>query len=261
VNSRRMILVASIAILAALFFAGAAQPQALILGTDGQAGDNAQTLEAVSASLENDDSSVAASAGKGQGSAATVDVQKGTDSGTAVVGCIDASAASGANGGSLSVGNCGGGSAGGANLGNGAAGGDGGAGIDLGCIVAELFGVGSGGAQVGSCDEGAGGSGGGDEEGGAAGDIGGNADEDQGNGVAGADAGAGAGVEGDTGSGDSGSGDGQGGGDEPCGTFAQTSALTGSGALPFWTLGLAAIGAFGLGTFFARRRKGVDPTG
>jgi hypothetical protein len=252
-----MILVASLAILAALLFTGAARPQALVVGTDGLAGDNSQTVDTVTASLENDEASVSASVGEGQGSAATVDVQRGMESGTAVVGCIDASAASGDNGGSVSVGNCGGdGSAGGAGLGNGAPGGVGGAGLDLGCIVAELFGVGSGGAQVGSCAEGAGGgTGGGDEEGGAAGDIG-NADEDQGTGVAGADAGAGAGVEGE-----GGSGDGQGNGGEPCATFAQTSALTGSGALPFWALGVAAIAAFGLGTVFARRRKGVDPTG
>lgn len=265
-NKKQTILVASLAILAALLFAGAAQPHSLIVGTDGQAGENSQSLEAVTASLENDDTSAAASAGEGQGSAATADVQKGTDGGDAVVGCIDASAASGENGASASVGNCGGdGSAGGASLGNGTAGGAGGAGLDVGCVVAELFGVGSGGAEVGSCEEGAGdGTGGGDEEGGAAGDeegsavgdIGGNADEDQDDGVAGADAGAGAGVEGSEGS-----GDGQGDGGEPCATFAQTSALTGSGTLPFWALGVAAIAAFGLGTVFARRRKGVDPTG
>jgi hypothetical protein len=258
VNKKRTILAASLAILAALLFAGAAQPQALIVGTEGQAGDNSQVLEPVTASLGNDDASGSASVGEGQGSAATADVQKDTDSGNAVVGCIDASAASGDNGGSLSVGNCGGdGSAGGASLGDGAAGGVGGAGIDLGCIVADLFGVGSGGAQVGSCEDGAGNGGGGaDEEGGAAGDIGGNADEDQGSGVAGADAGAGAGVDGGDGS-EGGQGDG-----EPCGTFAQTSALTGSGVLPLWVLGVAAIAAFGLGTVFARRRtKEVDPTG
>jgi hypothetical protein len=255
VNKKRTILVASLAILAALLFAGAAQPQALIVGTDGQAGDNTGTLEAVTASLESDDATASASAGEGQGSAATVGVENGTDSGNAVVGCVDVAAASGDSGGSTSVGNCGGdGSAGSASLGNGTAGGTGGAGFDLGCIVADLFGVGSGGAQVGSCEEGA--VGGGDEEGGAAGDIGGNADQDQGSGAAGAEAGAGAGIEGDSRAG-GGQGDG-----EPCATFAQTSGLTGSGALPFWALGVAAIAAFGLGTVFAMRRtKEVDPTG
>jgi hypothetical protein len=257
VNKKRTILVVSLAILAALLFAGAAQPQALIVGTDGQAGDAKGTLGAVRASLENDDATASVSAGEGQGSAATADVRNGTDSGNAVVGCVDASAASGDDGGSANVGNCGGdGTAGSASLGSSTAGAAGGAGFDLGCIVAEVFGVGSGGAQVGSCEEETGG--GGDEEGGAAGDIGGNADEDQGSGAAGAEAGvsAGAGVEGDSGSG-GGQGDA-----EPCATFAQTSALTGSGALPFWALGVAAIAAFGLGTVFARRRtKEVDPTG
>jgi hypothetical protein len=257
VNKKRAILAASLAILAALLFAGAARPQALIVGTEGHAGDNSQTLEAISGSLENDDASVSASVGEAQGSAATAGVQKDTDRGNAVVGCIDVSGSTVDNGGSVSVGNCGGGSAGSGSLGDGAAGGVGGAGVDLGCIVADLFGVGSGGAQVGSCQDGAGnGGGGGGEEGGAAGDIGGNADEDQGSGVAGADAGAGAGVDGGDGS------EGGQGGGEPCATFAQTSALTGSGALPLWALGVAAIAAFGLGTVFARRRtKEVDPTG
>jgi hypothetical protein len=75
-------------------------------------------------------------------------------------------------------------------------------------------------------------------------------------GVAGAEAGGGGGAEGGTAP-----GGGQGGG-EPCAKFEQASALTGSGALPFWALGVAAVGAFGLGRLFSRRRgKEVDPTG
>ena len=254
---RRTILIASLAILAALVFAGVAQPQALIVGTDGVAGDNSQTVEPITASQENGDTSASAAVGRGDGSAVTADVQKDADGGDAVVGCIAGSAANGDNGGSVSVGNCGGGgSAGSGEIDNGTAGG----GVaSLGCIVAELFGDNSGGAQVGSC--GAGGAGGGGDDNrdnggndGNGGDNGGNGDED-GSGVAGTDASGGTGDENGTGPG------GGGGGGEPCGTFEQASALMGSGSLPLWALGLGAIAAFGLGTFFARGRKEVDPTG
>jgi hypothetical protein len=259
VNRKRTILVASFVILAALIFVGTALSQALIAGTGGLAGDNSQTVEPVSASQEDDDTSASVSAGHGDGEAATVDAQKDTDGGDAVVGCIDGSVANGNDGGSASIGNCGGsGSTASGVLDNGTAGGGGSAG--LGCIVAELFGDTEGGAQVGSCDASGGGNGGGggDNGGNPGGDNGsGNGNGDAlGSGVAGAETGGGAGNEGGTGP-----GGGQGGGDEPCATFQQASALTGSGALPFWALGAAAIAAFGLGTVFARRRtKEADPT-
>jgi hypothetical protein len=256
---KRTILIASLAIFAALVFAGAAQPQALIVGTDGLAGDNLQTVEPITPSQENGDTNASASVGQGDGSAAAADVQKDADGGDAVVGCIDALAANGNNGGSVSVGNCAGsGSAGSGELDNGTAGGA--AATSLGCIVAELFGDSSVGARVGSCGAGGEGGHGSDDNGDNGGsgdnsdDNGGNGDED-GSGVAGAGASGGTGDENGTGP-----GGGEGGG-EPCGTFEQASALMGSGPLPLWALGAGAIAAFGLGTFFAKRRKEVDPTG
>lgn len=260
-NRKRTILAASLAIVAALLFAGAAQPQALILDTEGQAGDNSQVVEPITASQESGDTSVAVSAGEGDGSAATADVQKDADGGDAVVGCIDGSATSGDNGGSAGIGNCGGsGSAASGGLDNETAGGGGA--TALGCIFAELFGATEGGAQVGSCEAAGGGNGGGDNGNGGRDNDNPGGDNGSGNGgdesgVAGAEAGGGAGAEGGTAPG----GGGQGGG-EPCATFEQASALTGSGAAPFWALGVAAVGAFGLGRIFSRRRgKEVDPTG
>jgi hypothetical protein len=264
VHKKRTILVAFFVLLAALVFAGTALSQALVVGTDGQAGDNSLRVEPLTASQESGDTNVALSAGKGDGSAATVGAQKDTDGADALVGCIDASVANGNDGGSASVGNCGGsGSAASGGLDNGTAGGGGGA--ELGCIVAAVFGFSSGGAQLGSCAGAESGGSGDDEEGGTAGDISGN-DDGASAGAAGdisgdgGAAGAEAGVAGEEGG--AGPGDGQGGGDEPCATLEQAAALTGSGALPFWALGVAAIAAFGLGTVFARRRtKEVDPTG
>jgi hypothetical protein len=256
-NKKRTILVASFLILAALVFAGTALAQALIVGTGGQPGDNSQTVAPITASQENGDTSVSASAGHGDGNAATAGAQKDGDSGNAVVGCLSGSAANGDDGGSASIGNCGGsGSAANGGLDNGTAGGGGG--TSLGCIVAELFGQTEGGAQVGSCEAAGGGNeGGGGDNGGdnGSGDGAGNGN-DEGGGVAGAEAAGGVGVEGGTAP-----GSGQG-GDNPCATIEQASALMGSGTLPLWAFGVAALAAFGAGTVFSRRRrKGVDLTG
>jgi hypothetical protein len=258
-NKKRTILVAAFLILAALVFAGTALAQALIVGTGGQPGDNSQTVAPITASQENGDTSVSASAGHGDGSAATSGAQKDGDSGNAVLGCLGGSAANGDDGGSASIGNCGGsGSAANGGLDNGTAGGGGG--TSLGCIVAELFGQTEGGAQVGSCEAAGGGNEGGGNPGG---DDGSGNGTDEGGGVAGAEAGGGARVGGGAapGGGQGAPGGGQG-GDKPCATFEQASALTGSGALPLWAFGVAALAAFGAGTVFSRRRrKEVDPTG
>jgi hypothetical protein len=246
VKTTRTILLAAFLILAALFFAGAAQPQALIVDTAGQTvGDGSHTVAPIDVAQENGDTQAAASAGHGTGSAARADAQNGEDSVTAIVGCIDASASSRDLGASASLGNCDGGSTvgggGGAGVEDGATGG----GLDLGCLALALGGTPSAGLQLGACE---GSAGGGEDENGT--------DEPGDNGgVAGEEAG---GVLGEQAGGESGSGGDQGGGgnDQPCGTFDQASALASPGSLSTWLLALVALGGFGLGTFLTRRRAG-----
>jgi hypothetical protein len=247
-KTTRTILLAAFLILAALFFAGAAQPQALIVDTAGQTvGDGSNTVGPIDLVQKNGDTQASASVGHGTGSAAQADAVNGDDSVTATVGCIDASASSGDLGASASLGNCNGGSTvgggGGAGVEDGATGG----GLDLGCLAAALDGTPSAGLQLGAC-EGSAGGGGGDENGTEEpGDNGGVAGEEAG-GVLGEQAG------GDLG--ESGSGGDQGGNDQPCGTFDQASALASPGSLSTWLLALVALGGFGLGTFLTRRRAG-----
>jgi hypothetical protein len=250
VKRLRIIMVALVVILAALAFAAAARPQALIVDTAGQTlGDGSHTVAPIDVAQENGDTTAAVSAGHGTGSAAQAAARNGDDSVTATVGCIDAAASSGDLAGSASLRNCDGasavGSGGGAGLDNGAVGG----GLDLSCLTAALDGPTSLGAQLGACE-------------GAAGDGGDDTDEpDDGGGVAGDEAG---GVLGEQAGGqfdESGSGDGQG-GEEPCGTFDQMAGLAGPGSLPLWLFGLVALGGFGLGTFRARRRSsGMNEAG
>jgi hypothetical protein len=250
VKRLRIIMVALVVVLAALAFAAAARPQALIVDTAGQTlGDGSHVVAPIDVAQENGDTKAAVSAGHGAGSAAQAAARNGDDSVTATVGCIDAAASSGDLAGSASLGNCDGGSAvgggGGAGLDNGATGG----GLDLGCLTAALDGPTSFGAQLGACE-------------GTAGDGGDGTDEpNDGGGVAGDEAG---GVLGEQAEGqldESGSDEGQG-DEEPCGTFDQMAGLAGPGSLPLWLFGLVALGGFGLGTFRARRRSsGMNEAG
>ncbi len=248
-KTRRTILLAAFLILAALFFAGAAQPQTLIVDTAGQTlGKGTHTVAPIDLTQENGDTQAAVSAGHGTGSAAQADVENGDDSVTAILGCIDAAASSGDLGASVSLDNCDGGSAigggGGAGVENGATGG----GLDLGCLTVALEGTPSAGLQLGACEgsAGEGGKGNGTDEPGDDGDVAG----DEAGGVL-AEQAAG---------GDSGSGEDQGGNEEPCGTFEQMAGLAGPGSLPVWLFALVALGGFGLGTFLTRRRsRRVEP--
>jgi hypothetical protein len=243
VRTTRTILLAAFLILAALFFAGAAQPQALIVDTAGQTvGDGSHTVAPIDVDQENGDTQAAASAGHGTGSAARADAQNGDDGVTAIVGCIDASASSGDLGASASLGNCDGGSTvGGGGVEDGATGG----GLDLGCLNVALDGTRSAGLQLGACE---GSAGGGDNDGG---------DDGSGNGANG-DEGAGGVLDEQAGGalGASGSAGDQGGNgnNEPCGTFDQASALASPGSLSTWILALVALGGVGLGSFLTRRR-------
>jgi hypothetical protein len=249
VKSTRTTLFAAFLILAALMFAGAARPQALIVDTAGQTvGDGSHTVAPIDLAQENGDTQAVASVGHGTGSAAQADAQNGDDRVTATVGCIDAAASSGDLGASASLGNCAGGSTigGGAGVEDGATGG----GLDLGCLTVALDGTPSTGLQLGACEGSASGDGngtdepGGDEGGGAAGEGAGGVLDEQAGGELG----------------ESGSGEDQGGTDEPCGTFEQMAGLAGPGSLPMWLFGLVALGGFGLGTLLARRRsKGGEP--
>jgi hypothetical protein len=245
VKTTRTILLAAFLILAALFFAGAAQPQALIVDTAGQTvGDGSHTVAPIDLAQENGDTQAAASVGHGTGSAARADAQNGDDSVTAIVGCIDASASSGDLGASASLGNCDGGSTvgggGGAGVEDGATGG----GLDLGCLNVALDGTPSAGLQLGACEGSAGGGGNDGDDGSGNGDNGDNGDGGVLDEQAGGDLGA-SGSGGDQGDGDN---------DEPCGTFDQASALGSPGSLSTWLLALVALGGFGLGTFLTRRR-------
>lgn len=242
-KTTRTILLAAFLILAALFFAGAAQPQALIVDTAGQTvGDGQHTVAPIDVAQENGDTQAAASAGHGTGSAAQARAENGDDSATATVGCIDAAASSGDLGASASLGNCAGGSTvgggGGAGVEDGATGG----GLDLGCLTVALEGTPSAGLQLGACEGSAGGGDDADEpgqdDGGVAGEETGGVLDEQ------------AGGELD----ESGSGRDQGGNDEPCGTFDQMAGFAGPGSLPMWLFALVALGGFGLGTFLTRRR-------
>jgi hypothetical protein len=244
VKSTRTILLASFLILAALAFAGAARPQALIVDTAGQTvGDGTDTIAPIDVAQENGDTQAAAAVGHGTGSAARADAQNGDDSVTATVGCIDAAASSGDLGASARLGSCAGGSTigggGGAGVEDGATGG----GLDLGCLTVALEGTPSAGLQLGACEGSAGGGDDADEpgqdDGGVAGEESGGVLDEQ------------AGGELD----ESGSGGDQGGNDEPCGTFDQMAGLAGPGSLPMWLFGLVALGGFGLGTFLTRRRS------
>jgi hypothetical protein len=243
VKTTRTIRLAAFLILAALFFAGAAQPQALIVDTAGQTvGDGSHTVAPIDVSQENGDTQAAASAGHGTGSAARADAQNGDDGVTAIVGCIDASASSGDLGASASLGNCDGGSTFGGGAGAGVEDGATGGGLDLGCLNVALDGTPSAGLQLGACE---GSAGGGDNDGG---------DDGSGNG----DNGAGGVLDeqagGDLGASGSGGDQGGDGNNEPCGTFDQASALASPGSLSTWLLALVALGGFGLGTFLTRRR-------
>jgi hypothetical protein len=246
------ILLAAFLILAALFFAGAAQPQALIVDTAGQTvGDGSHTVAPIDVAQENGDTHAAASAGHGTGSAAQARAVNGDDSVTSTVGCIDASASSGDPGTSASLGNCDGGSTvgggGGAGVEDGATGG----GLDLGCLIVALEGTPSADLQLGACEGSAGG--GGNDDGDNGSDNGNNGDNGAG-GVLGEQAG------GELGESGSGGDQGGGGNDEPCGTFDQASALANPGSLSTWLFALVALGGFGLGTFLTRRRaRGSEP--
>jgi hypothetical protein len=245
VKSTRTILLASFLLFAALAFAGAARPQALILDTAGQTvGDGSHTVAPIDLAQENGDTQAVVSAGHGTGSASQADVQNGDDSVTATVGCIDAAASSGDLGASASLGNCIGGSTvgggGGAGFEDGATGG----GLDLGCLIVALEGTPGAGLQLGACERSAGGGDDGTDEPGQ--DDGGVGGQETG-GVL--DEQAGGQLD------ESGSGGDQGGTDEPCGTFEQMAGLAGPGSLPIWLFGLVALGGFGLGTFLARRRS------
>ena len=136
-------------VFAALALPGSALPQALIVGTNGQAGDGSHSVAPVAVSQGNDDATASADAGSGSGSAATAGTQNGDGGGTAVVGCVDGAAAAGDSGLDGSAGNCGsgGGGAGSAQTQNG----DTGALAGLGCIALGLTGSTSGTAGVGSC--------------------------------------------------------------------------------------------------------------
>ena len=242
----RTILLAAFLILAALFFAGAAQPQALIVDTAGQTvGDGQHTVAPIDVAQENGDTQAAASAGHGTGSAVRADAQNGDDSVTAIVGCIDASASSGDLGASASLGTCDGGTTvgggGGAGVEDGATGG----GLDLGCLNVALDGTPSAGLQLGACE---GSAGGGDNDGG---DDGSGNDDNGDNGAGGVlDEQAG----GDLGASGSGGDQGGDGNNEPCGTFEQASALASPGSLSPWLLAVVALGGVGLGSFLPRRR-------
>jgi hypothetical protein len=245
VKSRRTILFAAFLILAALMFAGAARPQALIVDTAGQTvGDGAHTVAPIDLAQENGDTQAVVSAGHGTGSAAQADAQNGDDRVTATVGCVDAAASSGDLGASASLGNCAGGSTigggGGAGVEDGASGG----GLGLGCLTVALEGTPGVGLQLGACEGSAGGGGNGTDEPG----------DDEGGGVAGDEAG---GVLDEQAGGELGesSGEDQGGTNEPCGTFEQMAGLAGPGSLPIWLFGLVALGGFGVGTLLARRRS------
>jgi hypothetical protein len=247
VKSTRTILLASFLILAALAFAGAARPQALILDTAGQTvGDGSHTVAPIDLAQENGDTQAVVSAGHGTGSAAQADVQNEDDSVTATVGCIDAAASSGDLGASASLGNCTGGSTVGGGGGVGVEDGATGGGLDLGCLIVALEGTPSAGLQLGACEGSEGGGDGTDKPG-----------PSGGGGVAGDETG---GVLDEQAGGESGSGGDQGGTDEPCGTFEQMAGLAGPGSLPIWLFGLVALGGFGVGTFLARRRsRGAEP--
>jgi hypothetical protein len=240
VRTTRTILLAAFLILAALFFAGAAQPQALIVDTAGQTvGDGSHTVAPIDVDQENGDTQAAASAGHGTGSAARADAQNGDDGVTAIVGCIDASASSGDLGASASLGNCDGGSTvGGGGVEDGATGG----GLDLGCLNVALDGTRSAGLQLGACEGSAGGGDGDDGSG-----NGDNGDEGAG-GVLDEQAGGALGASGSAGD------QGGNGNNEPCGTFDQASALASPGSLSTWILALVALGGVGLGSFLTRRR-------
>jgi hypothetical protein len=246
VKTTRTILLAAFLILAALFFAGAAQPQALIVDTAGQTvGDGSHTVALIDVTQENGDTQAAASAGHGTGSAARAGAQNGDDSVTAIVGCIDASASSGDLGASASLGNCDGGTTvgggGGAGVEDGATGG----GLDLGCLNVALDGTPSAGLQLGACE---GSAGGGDNDGG---DDGSGNDDNGDNGAGGV---LGEQAGGDLGASGSGGDQGGDGNNEPCGTFDQASALVSPGSLSTWLLALVALGGVGLGSFLTRRR-------
>jgi hypothetical protein len=251
VKTTRTVLLAAFLILAALFFAGAAQPQALIVDTAGQTvGDGSHTAGPIDVAQEIGDTQAAASVGHGTGSAAQADAQHGADSVNAAVGCIDVAASSGDLGASASLGNCTGGSTvgggGGAVVDNGATGG----GLNLGCLTAALDGTPRAGLQLGDCEgsAGAGGEGTDEPDGGAGG-----------GGVAGDEAGGVLDEQAGGELGESGSGQGQG-DEEPCGTFDQMAGFAGPGSLPLWLFGLVALGGFGLGTFLTRRRsRRIEP--
>jgi hypothetical protein len=246
VKSTRTILFAAFLILAALMFAGAARPQALIVDAAGQTvGDGAHPVAPIDLAQENGDTQAVVSAGHGTGSAAQADVQDGDGSVTTTVGCIDAAASSGDLGASASLGNCAGGSTvgggGGAGFEDGATGG----GLDLGCLIVAFEGTPSAGLQLGACEGSAGGGDDGTDEPGPGGD----------GGVAGDETGGVLDEQAGGELGESDSGEDQGGANEPCGTFEQMAGLAGPGSLPIWLFGLVALGGFGVGTLLARRRS------
>jgi hypothetical protein len=247
VKTTRTILLAAFLILAALFFAGAAQPQALIVDTAGQTvGDGSHTVAPIDVDQANGDTQAAASAGHGTGSAARADAQNGDDGVTAIVGCIDASASSGDLGASAGLGNCDGGSTVGRGAGAGVEDGATGGGLDLGCLNVALDGTPSAGLQLGACE---GSAGGGDNDGG---DDGSGNDDNGDNGAGGVLDEQAGGVLGASGSAGDQGGDGS--NNEPCGTFDQASALASPGSLSTWLLALVALGGVGLGSFLTRRR-------
>ena len=254
VTRTRTIALALAVVIAALALPGSALPQALTIGTDGQAGDGSHSVAPISLAQENGDSNVAANAGSGDGNAATAGAQNSDGGGTAAVGCADGTAGTGGSGLSASAGNCGSGG-GGRAAGAGTDNGDANAIAGLGCIARGLIGSTNGDAQVGSCRDadtpGGGDTGGGDGnsgDDGSPGSGGGSGDEP------GAASGSSAGPDAQGGS------DGPGGqnpGDKgPCGSFTQLAGFGGPGTMPLWMLALGVVAAFAGGALFARRRSG-----
>jgi len=228
-------------VLTALALPGSALPQALTIGTTGQAGDGSHSVAPVNIEQGNGDVNASASAGSGNGNAATAGSQKSGDGGTAEAGCVDGAAGNSDSTLTAGVGNCGSGRGGAAQAGT--AKDDTNALAGLGCIVLDLAGSATGGSGR------RGGSGGGDDgSGGAGGDAGsGGADESS----------TGSGADG-SGTPNGGSGDGQTSPGGPCGSFTQLAGLSGPGSMPLWALVVGALAAFAGGAFFARRRPSVS---
>jgi hypothetical protein len=256
---RRTIIFVVLVVLAALVLPGSARPQALIIGTDGEAGDGSHFVSPIKAEQKNGDTAVAADVGSGNGSAATAGTQSNGNGGQATVGCAGGTASNDGSTLDASAGNCGGdGRAAGADAGRDQTG----ALAGVGCVDLGLGGSASGGLQVGSCKGarggeaggpgGGSGSGGSNRVGGASGGggpSGGDGTSGSGSDTGGSSTGGAGGTAAPNGSG----GTGQGNDSGLCGPIQELAGLTGPGAVPLWLLVLCAVGAFAGGLMFARR--------